>query len=160
MIKDRIIQIIEYKKISKENFFTKIGMTSANFRGKAKETPINSTAIENILSEIPDVNPEWLLTGKGKILREDAVLSKKEEDHNLIDRITQQAEQVGALKKENEHQNELIKKLTAENERLKNENGKLQSRSGERSHTIEKVQELPHVPERLAGTHLPLRDRY
>lgn len=43
-------------------------MTSANFRGKAKSTPLNSTAIENILSEIPDVNPKWLLTGKGDML--------------------------------------------------------------------------------------------
>jgi phage repressor protein C with HTH and peptisase S24 domain len=69
MIKDRIIQVIEHKKIKKEKFYAKIGVTSANFRGKAKETPINSTAIENILAEIPDVNPEWLLTGKGEMLK-------------------------------------------------------------------------------------------
>src|SRR5690554_4081372 len=68
MIKERIIQLVENKGIAKENFYTKIGMTSASFRGKAKETPINSTAIENILSEIPDVNPVWLLTGKGEML--------------------------------------------------------------------------------------------
>jgi hypothetical protein len=49
MIKDRIIQILEKKRISKEKFFVKIGMTSANFRGNAKKTPINSNAIENIL---------------------------------------------------------------------------------------------------------------
>ena len=68
MIKDRIIQVIEYKGIAKENFI-KIGMTSASFRGKAKETPINSTAIENILSEIKDLSPEWLLTGNGEMLK-------------------------------------------------------------------------------------------
>lgn len=69
MIKDRIIQLIEYKGIAKENFYLKIGMTSASFRGKAKESPLNSNAIENILSEIPDVNIEWLLTGKGQMLK-------------------------------------------------------------------------------------------
>lgn len=68
MIKERVIQIIDYKEIAKERFFEKIGMTSANFRGKAKETPLNSNAIENILSEIPDLNINWLLTGKGKML--------------------------------------------------------------------------------------------
>ncbi len=71
LIKERIIQLIEYKKIPKEEFYVKIGMTSANFRGRAKTTPINSTAIENILSEIPDTNPEWLLTGKGSMLKSD-----------------------------------------------------------------------------------------
>ncbi|AQX86127.1 helix-turn-helix transcriptional regulator [Elizabethkingia bruuniana] len=74
MIKDRIIQVVEYKGIAKENFYKKIGMTSASFRGKAKETPINSTAIENILSEIQDLNSEWLLTGKGEMLKKDQPL--------------------------------------------------------------------------------------
>lgn len=69
MIKERIIQLIEYKCIPKEDFYVKIGMTSASFRGKARLTPINSTAIENILSAIPDANPEWLLTGNGSMLK-------------------------------------------------------------------------------------------
>lgn len=88
MIKDRIIQVIENKRIAKENFYKKIGMTSANFRGKAKETPINSTAIENILSEIPDLNLEWLLTGNGEMFndkkgnqsKEDSIISKNDID--------------------------------------------------------------------------------
>jgi phage repressor protein C with HTH and peptisase S24 domain len=70
MIKERVIQIVEQKGIIKEDFFPKIGMTSANFRGNARNTPLNSNAIENILSELPDVNPEWLLTGKGEMLKE------------------------------------------------------------------------------------------
>lgn len=71
MIKERIIQVIEYKGISKEEFYVKIGMTSASFRGKAKRTPLNSNAIENILSEIPDLNPMWLITGKGEMILAD-----------------------------------------------------------------------------------------
>lgn len=67
MIKERIIQVIENKGIAKEKFYDKIGMTSANFRGKAKESPLNSNAIENILSEIPDINVNWLITGKGEM---------------------------------------------------------------------------------------------
>lgn len=71
MIKERVIQLLENKGIAKEKFYKKIGVTSANFRGNAKNTPLNSTAIENILSEIPDLNVEWLLTGKGSMLKED-----------------------------------------------------------------------------------------
>lgn len=70
MIKDRVVQVIEYKKIRKEVFYENIGMTSANFRGNAKNTPLNSTAIENILTIIPDLNVDWLITGKGEMLRD------------------------------------------------------------------------------------------
>ena len=38
-IKDRVVKIAENQDISKEDFFNSIGMTSANVRGKAKETP-------------------------------------------------------------------------------------------------------------------------
>lgn len=67
MIKDRVIQVIENKGIKKGEFYNKIGMTSANFRGSAKRSPLNSNAIENILSEIEDINPRWLITGEGQM---------------------------------------------------------------------------------------------
>lgn len=69
MVKERIIQLIEKKGIAKEEFYKRIGMTSANFRGSARKTPLNSVAIENIISLIPDVNTNWLLTGKGEMLK-------------------------------------------------------------------------------------------
>lgn len=67
-IKDRIIQVLEIKSIKKEYFFSKIDMTSANFRGKAKERPLNSNAIANIITELPDVSLHWLITGEGDML--------------------------------------------------------------------------------------------
>lgn len=74
MIKDRIIQLLEHKDIPKENFYVKIGMTSASFRGKAKDSPLNSNAIANILSEIPDVSERWLLTGEGDMMKEQVTI--------------------------------------------------------------------------------------
>lgn len=87
MIKDRILEISDYSGLTKELFFSKIGMTTANFRGKAKETPINSTAIENILSVFPEINPEWLITGKGNMLKdtsESIEPIKKDNQENII----------------------------------------------------------------------------
>lgn len=69
MIKERIIQVLEYKNIAKEEFYKKIGVTSANFRGKAKESDIGSIAIAKIFAQIPDVNLEWLLTGNGDMFK-------------------------------------------------------------------------------------------
>ena len=63
-IKERVVEIAEKQEITKEKFFKSIGMTSASFRGKAKETPLNSNAIVNIITKYPDVDLYWLLTGE------------------------------------------------------------------------------------------------
>lgn len=108
MIKDRVIQLIEYKGIAKELFYAKIGMTSANFRGAAKKTPLNSAAIENILSEIPDTNPTWLLTGKGNM-----ILSNITADNDLIIYLREKDKKIEELLRENT-------RLQMELEKLKN----------------------------------------
>jgi hypothetical protein len=69
-IKERILYLLEYKKITKSTFFEKIGMTYGGFTGKNKKKPIKSDSLANILAEIPDLNALWLLTGKGEMLNE------------------------------------------------------------------------------------------
>jgi len=68
-VKERVIQIAEKQGIAKEKFFEKIGMTYGNFKGKAKETPLNSDALANILSNFPQVDPGWLITGIGEMYK-------------------------------------------------------------------------------------------
>ena len=68
MIKLRLIQVLEYKRIPKESFYDKIGQSSANYRGSNRVKTLNSDVIEKILTEIPDLNPVWFLTGKGDML--------------------------------------------------------------------------------------------
>lgn len=65
-IKDRVVQVAEKQSITKEQFFASIGMTSASFRGKAKDTPLNSNAIVNIITKYPEVDLYWLLVGELK----------------------------------------------------------------------------------------------
>jgi repressor LexA len=69
-IKERVLYLAEIQEGNKQVFFNKIGMTYGNFTGKAKETPLNSNAVENILLNYPNTNPNWLITGKGPILLE------------------------------------------------------------------------------------------
>lgn len=92
-IKERVMQLLEYKKIPKEKFFIAIGSTSSNFRGKAAKSPLNSTTIENILSEIPDLNVEWLLTGLGQMLKPAknsySQMTEKEIEDTAADTITE-----------------------------------------------------------------------
>ena len=72
MIKDRILQLIERKRVPKGKTFAELGVTSANFRGRAKQTPLNSDIIANLFAMFPDLNLEWLITGEGPMLKDDA----------------------------------------------------------------------------------------
>lgn len=118
MIKERVVQVIEIKWIAKEKFFEKIGVTSANFRGNARKNPLNSTTIENILSEIPELNPEWLLTGKGSIFKE----SEKSINQNLNgdDNIMIGGNNSGQVANKNNSEGQIVKDLQTEIIRLKN----------------------------------------
>lgn len=68
-IKERILYISDYYNISREKFFENLGISYGNFKGKAKKTPINSMFLENILTNFGEISPEWLITGKGDMLR-------------------------------------------------------------------------------------------
>lgn len=68
-IKERILHIIEYHNDTRENFFQKIGMTYGNFKGSQRNRPLNSDAVANILSIYTDIEPEWLITGTGEMLK-------------------------------------------------------------------------------------------
>lgn len=69
LIKERVLYVADYKGVSKEKFIEDLGMTYGNFKGKQKTTSVNSDFLDKILSKYDDVNPEWLLTGKGEMIK-------------------------------------------------------------------------------------------
>lgn len=68
-IKQRILQFIEYKKISKEFFCKKTGMSTGNLKGKSLYSEIGGAQIVEILSVFEEISPEWLLTGNGSMIK-------------------------------------------------------------------------------------------
>lgn len=63
-IKKRILQVIEFKELSKYEFYKKSGIT----RGILDQN--NGISEENItrfLEYMPDINTHWLLTGQGSM---------------------------------------------------------------------------------------------
>jgi repressor LexA len=67
---DRVKVYIDSKEITIAAFERSIGMSNASF-GKSLKSggSIGSDKIEKILSTYKDINPEWLLTGQGEMLR-------------------------------------------------------------------------------------------
>lgn len=68
-IKQRILQYIEYKKISKEFFCQKTGISTGNLKGKSLFSEIGGAQIVEILSIFDEISPEWLLTGNGSMIK-------------------------------------------------------------------------------------------
>ncbi|MCL1942440.1 MAG: hypothetical protein FWF54_02685 [Candidatus Azobacteroides sp.] len=67
---DRIKQYIDFKGINISRFEKSIDMSNASFGKSLKNKgSIGSDKLERILKAYPDLNPEWLLTGKGEMLK-------------------------------------------------------------------------------------------
>jgi NADH dehydrogenase/NADH:ubiquinone oxidoreductase subunit G len=159
-MRKRLLEIADFLKVSVRSLEVACGLQRGNISNMSEDSAIGSDKLAKIIDSFPYFNAEWILTGNGPMIKDNVdkntlkpgvefkyIDKNTDADTNLIDKIAQQAEQIGILKNENEHKNELIKKLNAENEQLKNEVGKLRSNVGER--VREKVSKVPHVPERL-----------
>ena len=68
-IKERILYFTDFKGFAKEKFFDDLGVTYGNFKGKAKEKSLSSDILAKIVSNYPEINSEWLLTGNGEMLK-------------------------------------------------------------------------------------------
>lgn len=61
----RILEFIEYKKTNKSRFYKETGLSNG-FLDKVKD--IGASKIESILYTYPEINLNWLITGKGKMI--------------------------------------------------------------------------------------------
>lgn len=122
MVLERIKEYIDYKGITIAAFERSIGMSNASFGKSLKNKgAIGSDKIENILSIYDDLSPDWLLTGKGNMLKGVVEQPPSPQQSNekeptqllnqLLDTIKGQAEEIGQLK-------EQVRQLTIEKERL------------------------------------------
>lgn len=70
IIKERILKYLEINKITKQKFCEMAGISYGNITGKAVESEFGGEQITEILRIFPDLSPDWLLLGKGEMLRE------------------------------------------------------------------------------------------
>jgi len=71
MIIQRLKQYIDEKGINICAFEKSLGMSNGSFGSALKNNrAIRSKSLENILTIYTDINPDWLLTGNGPMLRQ------------------------------------------------------------------------------------------
>lgn len=82
-VTERIRQYIEYKGISVRQFSKQAGLSNG-FLGKVSD--VGSTKLSNIVEAFPELSLEWLVTGKGEMVRiNDKPLSKDYQMVPLVD---------------------------------------------------------------------------
>ena len=117
-IKDRILQLADLKEDSKQIFFRKTGLKYSNFTSKSKNSDLGSKFIAEILAIYPDVNLEWLITGKQKIEKEKENLAMEEPynyEKNYKDKYIEVLE-------ENRQLNKKLVRFMESNSNLKKDN--------------------------------------
>ena len=111
-MKERILQFIEYKRLSKNKFYKETGLSNGILD---KQGGISSDSLEKIYYVYPEINLDWLLTGKGEMLNKEGLVQQAH--NNISSTITQHQtiyapEEYQELKEEN-------KRLAQENSQLK-----------------------------------------
>jgi phage repressor protein C with HTH and peptisase S24 domain len=81
-IKERVLQVSDYYKVKKEKFFEELKLSYANFKGIQKNSALSSDAIDIILSKYSDISAEWLVTGRGSMLKQNTSPKQYEENHS------------------------------------------------------------------------------
>lgn len=73
----RIKEFIDFIDVSVAFFEKSVGMSNGSFASQLKNNKtIGVDKIENILRVYPQINPEWLLTGKGEMIKNKKTIEK------------------------------------------------------------------------------------
>ena len=115
MILTRLKDYIDAKGISISLFERSIGMSNASF-GKSLKSggAIGTDKLENILNVYPDINIQWLLTGKGSMLLGDEG-EPSFINVNKCDKCQLKDELIASLREQVHDKQKLIEYLEEEN---------------------------------------------
>lgn len=85
MTKRRILDLIKYKKITIQKFFELTGIKRGFLDSDKLNQSVSDRHLAMIFAAFPDINAEWLITGKGEMLRNGASKDTHEDNPLHID---------------------------------------------------------------------------
>ena len=70
-VNQRVIEFLKFKNISKNRFCDMVNVSYTTFSSAIlQDRNLNLDIILSLFNEFSDINPDWLLLGNGKMLRE------------------------------------------------------------------------------------------
>lgn len=83
----RIKQYIDYKGVKVGAFEKQVGMSNGSFASQLKKNKtIGVDKLENIIKRYSDINIEWLMTGKGDMIKLDTLEERKSSVYKKINK--------------------------------------------------------------------------
>ena len=124
-IKARLLQFIEYKRLSKHRFETMCGFSS-RYVSNIQKT-ISSRSLKIISDTFPDLNIHWLETGEGQMLNEVIPINVQNNTcgNNSSQTIVAGIDNSVTISDKDKQLIESIQKMCDENATLKTENAEL-----------------------------------
>lgn len=114
-VKHRLLQYAKLQNIAMMEFYKKTSISQSNFSGVGAESALSTDKIIHILITFSDINPDWLLLGKGEMLRQNnqnATDAAVNHEKFYRQYIADKEKIIEDLTRENEH-------LRIENEQMK-----------------------------------------
>lgn len=115
--KERILELINSQGVNVSTFFSSVGLSYSNFKGKQLQSSPSADVLVKIKTKFPDANMDWILTGEGRMLKTEeptcmansdflekiisAIEGTKTEHRAIIDQNGQIIAQNGAIIKQN-----------------------------------------------------------
>lgn len=72
-MKERILQFVEYKGFSKRKFYAETGLSNGILD---KTSGLSVETLEKIYLTFPEISLEWLITGKGEMLKNEGQITQ------------------------------------------------------------------------------------
>ena len=119
IFKERILQILDIKHISKYEFYQKTGISNGIL---SQKNGLSEDNLMKFLSYFTDVSAEWIIRGKGEIFLQNSENSIKFEEKNT---------------------DSVVLTLLKRNEELARENGQLQAENAELKKEIARLGSAP-----------------
>ncbi len=85
-VKDRIIEVINFKRIAVSAFESKSGLSNGYIKN-LKDAP-SAVKLEDILNAYPDINRVWLLTGEGEMLHSEKKTENFSENNSGVSNVS------------------------------------------------------------------------